>query len=574
MSRLPALLIALFAAVLASTAVHAQNTAPPPADAAPPPGASAAPDWTEAQWQALWDAAQHTAGDSAYEYKWVFANDLARARMARLTSLRNATVQRAGNLLLVPPAIRLPLANLYLANDVSAPIPYLNKGVQGFVVVQLVKRSAAAPMRPGPEFRAAAARWVSSGRLDDPTRLMAEPLARAQSAYWNATSAAAIAAVPAELSPNIEFGDFNTPLVRAIQLNQLDMAQGVFDRGADVNRCGIRGCPIGVAAKLADTDNAMYWSKWLLARGARPDTVDLRHYSASTTALTDAVQRGRKDLAELLLTAGASPDAVPKVRMTPIEAAAVANRRDLVEWLIGRGASVLPHADRSDMGQGQRGNLYAAAQYSGNKEFADWAQTTLLSAARSSARYRFDAHIEQSGQRLALADGATLSIKPAPFKLVLTLKPGEATGVTLGASLDAAWMEEVRRGDKRNPMFRPFSSAALAEPPSPQSYEFFVGRPCADNAKPDDVCPGVQAHLQADSSARKDFHETRAARHEYVREFRSVFDVSGDKDAKAEPLAQLAGKTIYMALGETVDLGGADGLRLIGPRYVTLQLRK
>ena len=121
-------------------------------------------------------------------------------------------------------------------------------------------------------------------------------------------------------------------------------------------------------------------------------------------------------------------------------------------------------------------------------------------------------------------------------------------------------------------MFRPYSAAALAEPPSEGSYDLLVGQPCAADAKADDVCPGVQFVLQLDASARKDFHSIRADRHEYVREVRRIFDVSTERDI-AVPLEQFRGKTLQLVLSTTLNMGGMDGQRLIHPRFVTLTLQ-
>ena len=142
------------------------------------------------------------------------------------------------------------------------------------------------------------------------------------------------------------------------------------------------------------------------------------------------------------------------------------------------------------------------------------------------------------------------------------------------ASLSKDWQDEVRRGDRRNPLFRPFSSAAMAEPPKPEASELFIGSACSAEAKADDTCPGVHMSLQTDATARRDFHQIRAASHEHVREFRSVLDISGDvTKAVAVPMDRLAGKTLYLVISDALGLGGIDGLRLIGPRYVALQLQ-
>jgi len=542
-----------------------------------PAGSVAGPDqsWDKAQLQALWDTARHTAGTTSYEYKWIFSTDIRTARVARLSGLRNAKVLRAENLIDLQPELRGRLSDLYQPGQSTEPFAYTQRGAQGWSVLQLVSRSAAPPLRSGPAFEASARRWVKFGLLPPPEVLLADPLERARVAYWNATSAAAVAVIPAELTPNVQFGNHHTPLTLAIISKKRDLAQALIDHGADVKQCGLGGCPLGIVAALDDATQALDWTQWLLARGAAPDGIDTRYLLGRSTALSAAMTRGWKAVGEALLAAGASPDGAPDVRMTPIESAAAYKHRDMVEWLIAHGASVLPLPDRGTVTAGQRGNLYLAAASTGDTAFAEWAESTMLSAAQKSPRLRFDAFIEQDKQRLALADDTKLSLRAAPFKLVLVLRPGEADDVMLGASFDPAWMDEVRHGDRRNPLFEPFAAAALAATPEPGSYELLVGQPCPSTAKPDGICPGVQWHLQTDASARKDFHEIRASRNEYVREYRSVADISADKASPAQPLQEFAGQTLQLVLTSELVLGGPERkVHLIGPRYVTLQLQK
>lgn len=556
---------------------------------APSPTASATaapptPAWTPEQWQALWNAAQHTAGTTAYEYKWAFFSDITRARMARVSGLRNIGARTAPNLLAVPKAIRLALINLYLPGEKSEPLPYTNRGTPGWVVVELLRTSRAVPLAPGPEFERDARTWVAQGLLPPPDALLADPQELARMAYWQALTPEAVKAVPAAWSPNLEFGNYLTPLTRAILTERRDLVTALLERGASLQQCGVLGCPLHVALGIPDAAKAQEWVKWLLERGAKPDTLDTRHLTASDTPLTTAVFQGKLAIAETLVQGGASPDGAPQGRHTPLFEAAVTHRKDTVQWLIARGASVLPFDDRGQPAPGGVAHLYSAALSTDDAEFAAWAEKTMLSAAQASPQYRFNAFIEQAGRRYPLQDGANHTLKAAPFKLVLVLKPGESTGVTMGASFDKAWADEVRRGELRNPMFRPFSSAALAEPPAEGSYDLLVGQPCpaeappppattrTTTAKPDDTCPGVQFVLQTDASARKDFHEMRPGASEYVREVRRVFDVATERDLSI-PLEQFRGKTLQLVLATALNLGGPDGLRLIAPRFVTLKLQ-
>lgn len=552
---------------------HAQTG--PATDApttATPATTAATPIWSETQWQALWDAAQHTAGLNAYEFKWLLYTDISRARLARVSGVRGAIVS-AANLIAVPKAIRQALVNLYVPGEKSAPIPFNNRGTPGWVVVELVRVTPAALLRTGADFQKTARDWVARGLLPAPDALLADPAERARVAYWQALTPQAIGAIARDLPPNVEYGDFFTPLTRAVLTDRRELVSALLDRGADLNQCGLLGCALHLAQGMPDEKEAQDWTQWLLDRGAKPDITDSRHQAANDTALTAAVGQGRLGSAQALVKAGASPNGVPQVPHTPLYQAALNHHRDMVNWLITQGASVLPFADRGNAEPGSQAHLYAGAQATGDEDFITWAEQTMLTAAQASPEYRFNAFIEQGTRRVPLKDGSALTLKAAPFKLVLQLKPGESTSVNVGASFDKAWSDEVRRGDRRNALSRPFSSAALAEPPSEDSYDLLVGQPCPAAAKPDELCLGVQATLQTDSTVRKDFHELRASSHEYVREARRVFDVSVDRGAGL-PLEQFHGKTLYLVLSPALNMGGIDGLRLVGPLFVSVKLQK
>ncbi len=561
--------LALLASALLAAPTHAQ-----PAAAAPDAPATAAAAWSQEQLQAVHDALRHSSGTAGFEYKWVFYTDERRARVALLSSMQDVPVRHAAHLVDLPPVLRPALINLYVAGQKAGPLPYTSKGTQGWVVVQLVRRLSASPL-PNVAAAGAARPWVQLGWLPAPEVLLADPQERARVLYWNATTPEAIAAIARQHSPNVRFGNFYTPLTLAIANKRRAVAEALLARGADLRPCSPAGCPLGIAASMNDPEEALEWVRWLLARGAPVDGIDPDYFLARDTALAAAVMRGHRAAAEALRGAGASLDGVPQVRFTPIEAAASQRQREMVEWLIDHGASVLPVRGRGGAAPGKSSNLYLAAASTGDQAFAAWARKTMLDTAARAPQMRYDAYIEQDRQRIELKDGARIALRAAPFQLVLVLRPGEAGGVTVGASLDPAWLEEVRRGEARNPLFRPFSAAALAEPPAAGADELFVGRPCAEQTKADAPCPGVQWHLQTDARSRRDFDEVRTGQHEYVRHYRSIADVSGLTDNKAQPLQQFAGRTLYLALGVPLSFGGqGEREELVGARLVQIDLKK
>lgn len=552
--------------------------APPAmAQATPPASAPALPEWSAEQWQAVMDAVRHTEGTAVMEYYWAAYTSEGQARVASVAGVSQKTKRTAIHLAAVSPVIRAALAGLLLPGDRSKPIPTTNaEGKPEWHVVQLVSRSPGRNFELDDQYRRIIRRFVAQGYLPSPDTLMTDRIERSKAAFVYANSAAKVAAVPTDLTPDVEYGDFNTPLTLAILTNKMDLARALVARGASVNRCGIWGCPLAVAAKASNETDALAWTEWLLSAGARPDLVDGRFNSSNLTPLTQAMQQGYATLAQKLVAAGAPLNGVPGERYIPIEVAARDNKRALVDWLIARGASVLPFNDRSPgLGPHMNGNLYTGALMSGDASFVTWAEKTMLDTARKSRRFVFDAFVEQGGRRFALTDGSAHTLKPAPFQLVMVMKPGESESVTVGASLAKEWSDEVRRNDRRNPLFRPYSSAAMAEPPSPDALELFVGMPCTSQHKADETCPGVQMVFHKDPTERRDFHEVRADRHEYVREVRSLYDVSvEDKGNVATPLERLTGKTLYLVLSDVINLGGgADGQRMIAPRYVNLSFR-
>ncbi len=563
----------ILTAALVCAAAHswAQSTG----EASAPPVAP--PNWSADQWDAVMGAVQHTAGTWGYEYHWVSYASEARARVASMVGV-NAKGKpfRAISLVAVDPVIRLGLASIVLDGECSKPIRYINEnGKPAWYVVQLVSRFRSTNYALDDTYRRFLGRLIQQDFLPKPELLLSDRLERSRVAFVKAFTAEQVAAVDKSLTADVEYGDFNTPLTLAILLNKRDVATALLERGADVNRCGRFGCPLGVAATADNEADALAWTEWLLSQGANPALIDPRFKTSNVTPLTAALEKKYQSLARSLVAAGAPLNGVPDERQIPIEVAARKGQRDMVDWLIASGASVLPFNDRSKgLVAHMNGHLYSGAKASGDTGFATWAEKTMLDAAARSPHYAFDVFVEQAGRRFALTDGSMVTLKPAPFELVMVMKPGQAESVTVGASLSKAWSDEVRRGDGRNPLFRPLSAAAMAEVPSPDAWNLYVGMPCTRKEKVDEPCPGVQMVLLKDANERRDFHSVRVDRHEYVREVRSLYDVSVETpNNKATPLDTMAGKTLYLVLSDALNLGGADGQRLIAPRFVSLSFQ-
>lgn len=548
------------------------------AQAPVPPAAPAAPSrtsWSPAQWDAVYATAQHTAGPSAYAYREASFDELAPAQRASLFGVpKRAAVVRARNLIDVEPHLRFAISRLYRPQDLSPPVlRTLPDGRKRWTVLQLESRENAAGLKPDAQFQADAAVWVAKGHLPAPQQVLDTPQAMARIAYWRATDAQQIARVPADLSPEVEYGDGGTPLLSALLRRNMDAAKLLVQRGADVNHCGLWGCPIAYAARMPVAADALAWVNWLLASGARPDATDPRGPDLFATALGGASYNGYTDVAQRLVQAGASVNGVAGGVDTPIEAAASHGNKAMVEWLIARGASVLPLP-----GQGENTlvphTLYNAARESKDAEFIQWAEQTMLQAAQRSPLYAFSVFFEQEGRRINADAKGGVRLKPAPFSMVFQFPEG-VDGVQVGASLQAAWLAEFRKNDPRNAMFRPFASGAQANATEPNSQDLFVMQPCPPTVRPDSGCDGSHMYLGVDASVRDDFHERRTAGGKaYVRQVRTLLDTSTPATGEPAPLNRFAGQTLHIVMGVPLPLGGPAGLRLPRPQVVTVQFTR
>lgn len=527
--------------------------------------------WTPAQWELVLAAAQHTAGPTSYVYQEAITPNAEQAqRWSRfgLLAVRGLRDVQVRHLVEVAPELRFALQRLLQPNDVSAPVRRtLPDGRQVWSVLKLVRQGSAPRLQLDAAFRAAAPYWVADGRLPPPEQLANDTAARARVAYWRAIDAEAIERVPAELSADVEFGDHGTPLLMAMVRNDRAAAQALLRRGANVNRCANFDCPITYAAALKDPKASLDWVGWLLDHGAKPDTRDPRAAATLSTALAAAAWRGHREVAERLVAAGASVDGARDGVTTPLEGAALNGDRAMAEWLISRGASVMPRPAARGFGVS---SLFTAASGADDPALPAWAEQTMLKAAQTRPEFRFELHFEQGGKRVVPDAAGRVLLKPAPFKLVYRL-PDEAVGVQVGASLSAAWLDEVRAVDLRNAIHRPLASAALSNAGEAKSDYLVLAPACPAGATLENGCDGVHMHLGVDASVRDDFHERRnvPGGKAYVR---AVSHVVEDKDDV--PLARLEGKTLYLATAVPLELGGATGTRLVHPKLLTVKFAR
>ena len=538
--------------------------------------------WVAADYQALNFAWLHTSGSQSFEFLVFETTDPIQARIARVQRWGSGTrvkteSHKADSLVDVAPPWRMPLAQLFDNGRRSPVFPVVRDGQTKWTIIELVRRAPAAPPKGPTEFRRKAARWVSEGLLPSPEELQTDLVQRSRIEFWRAITSEQVEQLPAELPSDVRFGSGMTPLSRAIFIGRLDLAKALLKRGADPAFCGIWGCPMHTALWLEDprqTDEAI---ALLLAAGAKPDPIDPAFDAAASTPLVEAIRTRRDSAVELLLRAGASPDGVAGTRLLPLDMALATGQRQRAEALLALGASPLPWSDRARDDLGLT-TIAFAAQESKDPSLIAWTEQLLVDAATKSPRYRWDAHIEQDGKRFALNDGATVTLRAAPFKLVLTLPPTSEASVAVAASRSADLAAQVRRIEKRNGIFNMAASSALAEAPDAGSYGLLVYATAPDESESARTDGLWGAHMNLSRAVgdqgRKDFHEKRDAKNEFVREFRSVTDVFDDaRKPVSTPLTALKGLRLTLALGAPIFIERFGYQRLISPRVVTLVLR-
>jgi hypothetical protein len=539
-------------------------------------------------WQTLFVAALQTAGHNSYEYAEAASGDFEEAkRISRFGIVgvhrQSSTTLKARHLVDVPPQYRFAITNLYVAGDTTPPLEStLPNGSKRWTVLQLIKRGKAIQPAAGAEFERDAERWIAEGKLLDVAALRS-PFETAKTEYWRNFRLADLGKVDPSLSADLTYDNQSTPLLDAILGDQMELAKRLVQRGASVHRCGSWGCPIAVASSLESEPKALAWVDWLLSLGAKPDQMDSRDPDRSSTALALALFAGHNAVADRLLSAGANVNGMPDASLTPAEAAASKLNKPMVEKLVAMGASVMPRLPSRGV-FGMR-SIYSMTLTDEGTSLRPWAEKIILQQASAHPEYRLSVQLEQNGRLVPINTNGPTVLKAAPFKLIFGIPDG-SDGVQIGASFERAWVEEIKRIDPRNSMFRPMSSGALQETDKPKSAYVLISRPCAKPSSEQGAetgCDeGYAMHLNTDPKSRKDFHSVRpgsprSGLKQYVRDvdhFAGIVD-SGtspttDRDA---PISEMKGKMVYFVAGIPVNIGGDAGLRLVNPQYFQLKFQ-
>jgi hypothetical protein len=541
---------------------------------------TAARNRPSSDWQTLYIAALQTAGEYSYEYFEAITTDYEKAQHTQRvgTSVVPRKRHKARHLIDVPPAHRYAITDLYSEGDTSPPLERVRAdGSKEWTVLELIKSDKAVKLSPGAGFERDTELWIAEGKLQDVAALRT-PKEMAKSAYWLNHRLVDWDKIDPALSADVEYDNQSTPLLDAILGNQLELAKRLVQRGADINRCGSWGCPIGLAASLGPESRALTWVDWLLTQNVKLDQLDARDPGRTSVALARALFAGHNAVAQRLLDAGASVNGAPDASLTPAEAAAAKYNKAMVEKLVVAGASVQPRS--STRGFGMK-SIYAMQLTDEGKSLRPWAEQLILKQASVHPDYKLAVQFEQNGRVVPADAKGVVVLKAAPFKLVFSI-PATQDGVQIGASLEPEWIDEIKRVEPRNSMFRPMSSGALQETDKPKSAYVLISRPCpkAERAVDEDKgCDeGYAMHLHTNPNDRKDFHETRAGSPQrYVRDvdhFAGLVDKNMAKNTDRDaPVSEMKGKTVYFVAGPALNMGGVSGLRLVNAQYFQLKFQ-
>lgn len=515
---------------------------------------NAAAPWSPEQWQLLTAHAAHTQGRHSYRYhqQW-FAEFGPAQRAYESGQLFASSSKLARNLLDIEPGLRFALARLWGKGEVSPPQPQFNAAGEpnGWVVLTLTEQRDELRAVTEPDVQ----RWVRLGWMEPPDVLEHDQTEQARRAYWAARTSAAVTAIPAALSADVSFGDGTTPLTNALWQGDLALAQTLVARGASVHRCGTWGCPLAVAV-LYGQSNAAAMVDWLLAQGARPELRDPRAWSAADNPLTAAMLAGQRDVAERLLSAGAAIDGMPQDEYSPLEFAVLGGRQNWAEWLVAKGASPLPRAERPER------NLVSHAAQARDAPLRTWAERQVLAATSKHPRYRLDVAIHQGGRRLRPDARGVIALKPAPFDLVFSV-PNGTQALVVGASLDDTWLQEVRRGDQRSAMFHDDA----ADVQSPEATTLLLDAACAKHVQADGACDGVHMFLRD----IREQHPDAAGRVQHVRRVQTIARRSDEESPLS--MRSLVGRTLHVAAAIPIRVEARSGATQLLPRLQTLRLR-
>jgi len=234
------------------------------------------------------------------------------------------------------------------------------------------------------------------------------------------------------------FGD--TPLLRAIQMEKVEMVRLLLEKGADANSRG------GVALAMAADQGNMEMVRLLLDKGANPEGKD----GFGGTALLKAVERGNIDVVKLLLDKGANTEAKSGNGPTALHLAATRGDTEVVKLLLEKGANI-------DAGNGVAETALHGAAGSGRTAVV---KLLLERGANTEARAQFgytplhvaaeEGHAEVAKQ--LMDSGAKLEAKDDHGETPLHVAAHRASAEVVKLLLDKGANIEARDNDDFTPL--------------------------------------------------------------------------------------------------------------------------
>jgi Ankyrin repeats (3 copies) len=191
----------------------------------------------------------------------------------------------------------------------------------------------------------------------------------------------------------------NTLLIKAVYNNDRDMMAALIAAGASVNQCGAASCPLSKAVALNLPDAVTF----LLKNKANPNGA-----RSNDTPLIYASTIGNRPVAQMLIDAGAD---VLKTRNE--QAGGFELKRSML--------------------------FYALSEFPG---YVNWLSDQVNQALEKTGKYQWTAWIEQNNKRTPVQDGSSISIRRAPFKLIMKMNPESSFRVL--AFEDPAALEKTR----------------------------------------------------------------------------------------------------------------------------------
>lgn len=404
-----------------------------PAPAPPPaPAVSYSPEDA----RILWEEAAYTFDGTAYDYTlYRFASEEEATHCEgdwqcspRAHRLEERTAERSNEIApWLRPAVVSPIGDAR-SKPVHDPV------TDAWIVAQVTARRPATFDVRGVQPMAWLAAHAATA-LPSADALRSDPALRVRSALNRVFTVAGLQAAlaaqafgTADLDRSLSNG--STLLVRALARHDEALADALVAAGASVDACGAKICPLEYV--IAAQDHAGL--RWLLARGVRVDRASDH--------------------------AGALP---------PLALAAMVGDRDGVLLLLDAKADPLVSVDEN-LGRQVLHRSLAFYVPSEQAEFLDLVYARMEQADERSGRFKWSAWIEQGGVRHPIVDGATITLKALPFRIVMKLP--DDTSFRILSSEDPAFIGETRSGVMRRKMLGPGRSGAVG----PDSRFIDVGR--------------------------------------------------------------------------------------------------